>query len=234
VFERNVTAVANLFGELALLPDFVVDDATEMQALDRELQKALDEVLVYPKGPGSSNSGRGSSSSSSTVPNLRFDKLVNALSRLVPAFQFKLPPYFLNNLRALATLEGMAREIDPNFNVLRFLYPYALNRIVANPNGSPVVTETLNHLITNRDTGKADRKKIRRLVRDMSLLTGFSKWKLFIDVLKSKNGLALLRRIVLDQTRIGHRRNPPGGGQVRRTTKRRMKRKSSSFDLFRL
>ena len=200
VFERNVTAVANLVGELALVPDSVVQDPKEMQALGRALQAALDEVLVYPTEYEITSAA---TSSLSTVPNLRFDKLLNVLSGLVLAFQFRLPPYFLNNARALATLEGMAREIDPGFNVLRFLYPYALNRIVANPNGSPVVTETLDHLITNRETGKVERAKIRRLVRDMSLLTGFSKRKLFLDLVNSQNGLALIRRTLKDQVSIG-------------------------------
>ena len=234
VFERNVTAVANLFGELALIPESVVQNPMEMQALGRELQAALDDVLIYPTGDETT-------SSSSTVPNLRFDKLLSVLTRLVPAFQFKLPPYFLNNARALATLEGMAREIDPGFNVLRFLYPYALNRIVANPSGSPVVTETLDHLITHRDTGRVELAKIRRLVRDMSLLTGFSKRQLFSDVVHSPNGLALIRRIVKDQVRVsllGQRKRPSKGGRLDRRTKkkRRNHQRPSPFysDLFRL
>jgi hypothetical protein len=232
VFERNVTAVANLFGDLALIPDSVLRDPQEMQALGRELQAALAEVLVYPKGDESTPSSSTASSPSSAVPNLRFDKLLNVLSRLVPAFQFKLPPYFLNNARALATLEGMAREIDPTFNVLRFLYPYALNRIVANPSGSPVVTATLEHLITNRETNKVDRDKLRRLVRDMSLLTGFSKRTLLLDVVKSKNGLSLVRRILKDQVSSGIRGTVPRVREGR--TKRRSNRKPSTSDLFRL
>lgn len=200
VFERNATAVANLFGELALIPDSVLDDPKEMHSLGIELKAALDEVLVYPEGTGTS---------SQEVPNLRFDKLLNVLSRLVPAFQFKLPPYFLNNARALATLEGMAREIDPQFNVLRFLYPYALNRIVINPSGSPVVTETLNHLITDRISGRIDRRKLRRLLRDMSLLTGFSRRKVLRDLLRSKNGVALVGRILKAQLPTARRHNEP-------------------------
>jgi predicted unusual protein kinase regulating ubiquinone biosynthesis (AarF/ABC1/UbiB family) len=199
-----------------------------MQAIGRELLAALDDVLIYPTGDDITPS------SSSTVPNLR-----NVLSRLVPAFQFKeLPPYFLNNTRALATLEGMAREIDPGFNVLRFLYPYALNRIVANPSGSPVVNETLDqHLITNRDTGRVERAKIRRLVRDMSLLTGFSKRQLLLDVVHSPNGLALIRRIVKEQVSSilspRKRQSKELHGDCR--TKRRRNRRLSPFsDLFRL
>ena len=43
------------------------------------------------------------------VPDVRFDQLLGALLALVPRFNFVLPPYFLNNARALGTLEGMAR-----------------------------------------------------------------------------------------------------------------------------
>ncbi len=185
VFERNVTAVANMFGELALIPDSVLNDPVQMEALGKELEIALAEVLVYTNS---------NAQSSSTLPQLRFDKLLNVLSRLVPQFQFQLPPYFLNNARALSTLEGMAREIQPNFNVLQYLYPYALERILANPTGSPVVATTLEHLITNN--GRIDNHKIQQLVKDITKLTGCSKRKLFRDVVKSSNGPRLLRRII--------------------------------------
>lgn len=187
VFERNVTAVASLFGELALIPDSVLNDPVEMEALGNELKLALAEVLIYPSTV---------SMSSSPIPQLRFDKLLNVLSRLIPRFRFQLPPYFLNNLRALSTLEGMAREIQPDFNVLQFLYPYALERILENPSESPVVETTLEHLITSH--GRIDHHKIQQLLKDVLLLTGYSKKKLIGDVFKSAIGPRLARRLLRD------------------------------------
>jgi predicted unusual protein kinase regulating ubiquinone biosynthesis (AarF/ABC1/UbiB family) len=40
------------------------------------------------------------------VPSLRFDALLSGLLALAPRFEFQLPPYFVNNARALGTLEG--------------------------------------------------------------------------------------------------------------------------------
>ena len=34
------------------------------------------------------------------------------------SIHFRLPPYFLNNARAIATLEGLAMSADPSFNLL--------------------------------------------------------------------------------------------------------------------
>ena len=61
---------------------------------------------------------------------LKFDKLLDGLVRLVTRFKFQLPPYFTNNKRALGTLEGTARTLNPNFNVFSIMHPYALNRIL--------------------------------------------------------------------------------------------------------
>ena len=36
--------------------------------------------------------------------------------------------YFLANARALGTLEGMAKQIEPSFNILSVVYPFALSR----------------------------------------------------------------------------------------------------------
>ena len=61
---------------------------------------------------------------------VRFDTLLSALASLAPRFQFQLPPYFLNNARALGTLEGMAKSADPSFNVLSVVYPFACQRCI--------------------------------------------------------------------------------------------------------
>jgi len=45
------------------------------------------------------------------LPGLKFDRLLSALLALGPAFAFELPPYFLNNARALGALEGLAAQV---------------------------------------------------------------------------------------------------------------------------
>jgi predicted unusual protein kinase regulating ubiquinone biosynthesis (AarF/ABC1/UbiB family) len=194
VFSRNVTAVANLFGELQLIPEEVLSDPSERAALSQSLNEALSEVLQY-------NNRDGPSTTTTTIPTLRFDKLLDALARLVPRFRFQLPPYFLNNARALGTLEGMAREIDPSFNVLQVLYPYALKRLLSNPNKSPVVEATLQNLIRSPVTGRVDKSRVQKLLDDSTTLTGFSRAKVVRDILSSKSGPRLARIILQEQIR---------------------------------
>ena len=202
VFAKNVTAVANLFVELQLIPEEVLKDPAERIALSVELNSALSSVLKYEST--GSNSGSGTATQ---IPSLRFDKLLDALSRLVPRFEFSLPPYFLNNARALGTLEGMAREIDPTFNVLQALYPYVLGRLLSNPTGSPVVEATLQSLIRSPITGNVDSKRVQKLVEDSTILTGYSKRRVIMDIFKSKNGPRLAKIIMKEQIRqtIGKR-----------------------------
>ena len=90
VFAGDTAAVADLFGELQLIPQHVLDDPSERQALQDAMKITLAESLKYPD---STEKGE------TAVPVLLFDKLLDALSRLVPRFQFDLPPYFINNAR---------------------------------------------------------------------------------------------------------------------------------------
>ena len=202
VFAKDVEAVASLFGELDLLPDEVISNPTERKALTDALTKTMEEVLKYPKGESlysstlspssSSQNGSGGDRRKSTIPSLEFDKLLDGLTRLVPRFKFRLPPYFINNARALGTLEGIARSLDPEFNCLQLMYPYALYRLLQNPTGSPVVEETLQSLIRSKETGRLDRNKITKLLRDTAMFTGYSRRKILMDILKTKGGKKLV------------------------------------------
>jgi predicted unusual protein kinase regulating ubiquinone biosynthesis (AarF/ABC1/UbiB family) len=189
VFSRDVNAVSSLFGELRLIPQHILDDEEERAALAEALEITFANSLIYP------DSMAGKDGSATAIPDLKFDKLLDSLSRLVPRFQFNLPPYFINNARALSTLEGIAKSLDPSFNVLTIMYPYALSRLLRNPSKSEVVERTLQSLIRS-ENGKIDREKIRRLLRDSALISGQSKRRVIWDILKTKEGRVLARGIL--------------------------------------
>lgn len=243
VFARDVEAVASLFGELMLLPDEVLSDPEERKALTSALLTTVDEVLVFPDQPAVDTKADDATMMTATptkvIPVLQFPKLIDALARLVPRFQFQLPPYFLNNARALGTLEGMARSIDPEFNVLQVVYPYALNRLLRNPSGSPVVFRTLQSLITSPtnlvktstdskdelrkdlyEYNVIDKQKLSKLLHDASILSGISRRKLIWDIVKRRKGQRLVARLCSAdiKTRI-----------IRRINRRRKKRFGSDF-----
>lgn len=190
VFERDVDAVSALFGELRLIPQHILDDESERAALAEALHITFENSLLYPESTKSSTG-----EDITAIPDLKFDKLLDSLSRLIPRFQFDLPPYFINNARALSTLEGIAKSLDPSFNVLTVMYPYALNRLLQNPSQSPVVERTLQSLIRDTD-GKIDRHKIRRLLRDSAVISGRSKRRVIWDILRTNPGRKLTRSII--------------------------------------
>jgi len=200
IFSKDVEAVANLFGELDLIEQDILEDPNERKALTEALTKTMEEVLVYPDGESISTPdqtiGTSTKKVQTYIPELKFDKLLDGLVRLVPRFKFQLPPYFINNARALGTLEGTARTLDPTFNAFSMMYPYALNRIMQNPTGSPVVDATLQKMVRCTDTGKIDRKKVQRLLKDSAAFTGFSRRKVLKDILKTKSGRKLAREAV--------------------------------------
>ena len=201
VFNNDVEAVACLFGELDLLPQEVLDDQVERAALTQALEQTMAESLVYPDV----DDDRGADTDGTVptpVPRLKFDKLLEALSRLVPRFKFDLPPYFINNARALSTLEGIAKSLDPSFNVLSILYPYALNRMLANPTESKVVEDTLQSLIRDPSTGVLSLRRVGKLLRDSAALAGTGKRSVMWDVLRTKAGRKLARGVVFEKLKV--------------------------------
>ena len=144
------------------IPQYILDDKVERLALEDALRITFDNSLLYPtttniddvqkqqKQDNSRTQSRNPTvkdattmSSTTMIPELKFDKLLDSLSRLIPRFEFDLPPYFINNARALSTLEGIAKSLDPTFNVLTIMYPYAINRLLINPTQSPIVDRTV-------------------------------------------------------------------------------------------
>jgi hypothetical protein len=168
LFDRNIGAVADLFTDLMLLPDDELRAGDTRCDLEAALTALADRVLVPPStvrtgagstaAAGSAAAGGGgggatpaATTTASTLPTLRFDRLIAELAVLAPRFALQLPPYFLNNARALATLEGMARSADPSFDVLQAVYPFALRRLLADPTGSPRLRRTLDALTRDAD-----------------------------------------------------------------------------------
>ena len=213
IFSKDVDAVASLFAELDLIQEDVLLNPIEKQALTDALTKTMEEVLVYPNVATATATDINSDDTTPTtdVPILKFDKLLDGLVRLVPRFKFQLPPYFINNARALGTLEGTARTLNPNFNAFSIMYPYALNRILKNPTKSIVVDKTLQKMIrfdsvdnytddsdtTHEKKNKIDKRKVIRILNDSCTFTGFSRWRVIKDILKTKNGRKLAREMVV-------------------------------------
>lgn len=183
IFSRNYAAVGRLFGELMLIPNEVLQDEGEMRELEAALESAAAATLKFPESGG--------------VPDVRFDQLLGALLALVPRFKFVLPPYFLNNARALGTLEGMAKSADPNFNILAVVYPYSMSRMLANPNASPVIRKVIREIATDDITGKPSTRKLVDILNDVAALTGMSKIKIALDALAHAEGRELAARCVL-------------------------------------
>ena len=189
VFDHDWEAVAHLFGELLLVPNEVIEDPVELKALTEALNQTMNAVLVYPENiPGVVQ-----------FPELEFDTLIGELTKLVPRFKFQLPPYFLQKARALGCLEGMARRLDRNFNVLQMLYPYALSRLLTNPTKSSVMDDTVQNLLRSPETGRVELDKVSQLLEESAHLTGYRKRKVIRDVLKTPGGRRLARKVVQEK-----------------------------------
>ena len=184
LFDRDIPKVAGLFTELMLLPDEELTKPDTRKGLEDALSALADKVLIEP-----------SDKASGELPTLRFDALITELAFLAPRFALQLPPYFLNNARALATLEGMARSADPSFDVLQAVYPFALRRLLADPRDSPLLRSTLDALTRDEATGRLDLLRVRRLLDDASRLSGRPRRQLVIEAAQTPGGRRLAREV---------------------------------------
>jgi len=201
VFDRDYEAVAGLFGELQLVPTDVIENPYQFAALTTALREAAEATLSYPEDELGLERGENETEeearlrrAKSAVPDVRFDQLLGALLALVPKYRFVLPPYFLNNARALGTLEGMARSADPNFNILRVVYPFAVKRLLANPTGSPVLRRVLRQLVRDKKSRGwrgMSLTRLRYVVEDAAALTGVPRWHILRSTLRTKQGWSL-------------------------------------------
>ena len=198
VFDRDYEAVAGLFGELQLVPTDVIENPYQFAALTTALREAAEATLSYPddelgleRGENETEEEARLRRAKSAVPDVRFDQLLGALLALVPKYRFLLPPYFLNNARALGTLEGMARTADPNFNILAIVYPFAVKRLLQNPTGSPVLRRVLRQLISNKRTGRMSLTRLKLMIEDAASLTGVSRMAIIASAMTTTAGWRL-------------------------------------------
>ncbi|PNX83236.1 putative aarF domain-containing protein kinase, partial [Trifolium pratense] len=115
--------------------------------------------------------------------------IMNQLYDVMYEFNFSLPPDYALVIRALGSLEGTAKVLDPDFKVIESAYPFVIGRLIADP--SPDMRRILRELVI-RNNGSIRWNRLERLVaaisEQASELTGdpnpekFSSpsvWKLF-------------------------------------------------------
>ena len=85
------------------------------------------------------------------------------LLRMTVRFPFVMPPYFLNNLRALAILEGLALNADPCFRIMDIIYPYVVRRLLTD--SSPQLQRALHELVLT-PFGEPRWDRVEKLLED--------------------------------------------------------------------
>ncbi|XP_061374944.1 uncharacterized protein LOC133317133 isoform X2 [Gastrolobium bilobum] len=118
-----------------------------------------------------------------------FQGIMNQLYDVMYEFNFSLPPDYALVIRALGSLEGTAKALDPDFKVIESAYPFVIGRLIAD--SSPDMRRILRELLI-RNNGSIRWNRLERLVaaisEQASELTGDptseklsspSVWKLF-------------------------------------------------------
>ncbi len=83
-----------------------------------------------------------------TITEFGFKSIIEKLSPLIYKYPFRLPTYYLLIFRSFATLEGIALNINPNFQPLTNSYPYIARRFLTEP--SPEFRACLQELLLKK------------------------------------------------------------------------------------
>ena len=93
---------------------------------------------------------------------------MNQLYDVMYEFNFSLPPDYALVIRALGSLEGTAKALDPDFKVVESAYPFVIGRLLADPN--PDMRRILRELLI-RNNGSIRWNRLERLVGFSLLLS---------------------------------------------------------------
>ncbi|XP_039000670.1 uncharacterized protein sll0005-like isoform X2 [Hibiscus syriacus] len=91
-----------------------------------------------------------------------FQSIMNQLYDVMYDFNFSLPPDYALVVRALGSLEGTAKALDPDFKVVESAYPFVIGRLLADPN--PDMRKILRELII-RNNGSIRWNRLERLLQ---------------------------------------------------------------------
>ncbi|ERN07421.1 uncharacterized protein LOC18435640 isoform X1 [Amborella trichopoda] len=94
-----------------------------------------------------------------------FQAIMDQLYNVMYDFNFTLPPDYALVIRALGSLEGTAKVLDPEFKVVESAYPFIVARLLADPN--PDMRKILRELLI-RNNGSIRWNRLERLVMAIS------------------------------------------------------------------
>lgn len=108
----------------------IIRPETDLRQVQMELQVALGDATMKDG-----------------IPDIKFSKVLGKIWSVALNYQFKMPPYFTLVLRSVASLEGLALAVDPNFKTFQAAYPYVVRRLLID-NSTPM-RKILHSLVFN-------------------------------------------------------------------------------------
>ncbi|KAI5082203.1 hypothetical protein GOP47_0001946 [Adiantum capillus-veneris] len=82
------------------------------------------------------------------IPDIKFSKVLARVLEIALRHQFRMPPYFVLVLRSIASLEGLALAVDPDFQVFASSYPFVLQKLLTDD--SVPLKRVLSSLVLDR------------------------------------------------------------------------------------
>ncbi|XP_059628301.1 uncharacterized protein LOC132271059 isoform X1 [Cornus florida] len=109
----------------------VVIPGTNIRHVTMDLEDALGEV-EFKEG----------------IPDVKFSRVLGKIWSVAFKYHFRMPPYYTLVLRSIASFEGLAITIDPNFKTFEAAYPYVVHKLLTD--NSAATRKILYSVVLNR------------------------------------------------------------------------------------
>jgi aarF domain-containing kinase len=169
---RDFESLTKLFKKMGFIPESE-DAAPIVQALEA----ALPDVLDAPVG------------------ELNIKNVVDKLGAIFYEYPFSLPPFYIALIRCLGVLEGLALQVDDEFQIISRAYPYISSRLLTD--GAPELERALQQLLFKEGEARWDRlvQLAERAgeTRDYDVSQAVDK---LVDYLLSEKGEAIREQLI--------------------------------------
>eukprot|EP00448_Togula_jolla_P013946 CAMPEP_0170579030 /NCGR_PEP_ID=MMETSP0224-20130122/5770_1 /TAXON_ID=285029 /ORGANISM="Togula jolla, Strain CCCM 725" /LENGTH=846 /DNA_ID=CAMNT_0010902035 /DNA_START=10 /DNA_END=2550 /DNA_ORIENTATION=- len=151
----------------------LIDDFIVLGFLTKDVDRGL-LIPILQRILGPYLKGGGASS----LKNANFQALSQDLLKVNLEVRFKIPPYVSLLARSIATLEGVALQGDPGYQIISQAYPFVVRRLLQNDNRQSF--GSLRELLYDRQTGRLRPQRLSAMLQaslgvvvDASSMAGF-------------------------------------------------------------
>lgn len=151
IAQKNVRLMAVNLRNLA-----VEGEISNMKVFEHDLEKLVDDFEIF------------------NIEDNGFSELIGRLQDVVYRYKLRIPGEIFLILRALAIIEGIGKQLHPDFNIIEFILPYGKKLLIEQYSPSNIMAETqysISQIVSLLYSSPLDLKYILKKIRKGEIYT---------------------------------------------------------------